>query len=56
MKCVFVSNGNATPEALDYLQPYLDGYKIDLKTMQDQAYRQLGGVLEHVLDSIRRGL
>ena len=54
MKCVFVSNGNATPEALDYLQPYLDGYKIDLKTMQDRAYRQLGGVLANVLDSIQR--
>ncbi len=54
MKCVYVSNGNATPEVLDYLRPYLDGYKIDLKTMQDGQYRQLGGVLEHVLDSIQR--
>ncbi len=54
MKCVYVSNGNATPEVLDYLRPYLDGYKIDLKTMQEQGYRQLGGVLEHVLDSIQR--
>jgi pyruvate formate lyase activating enzyme len=54
MKCVFVSNGNATPQALDYLRPYLHGYKIDLKTMQDQSYRQLGGVLANVLDSIQR--
>jgi pyruvate formate lyase activating enzyme len=54
MKCVFVSNGNATPEVLDYLRPYLDGYKIDLKTMQDKSYRELGGVLKHVLDSIKR--
>jgi len=54
MKCVFVSNGNATPEVLDYLRPYLDAYKIDLKTMQDRQYRKLGGVLENVLDSIRR--
>ncbi|HBX71218.1 MAG TPA: AmmeMemoRadiSam system radical SAM enzyme [Chloroflexi bacterium] len=54
MKCVFVSNGNATPEALDYLRPYLDGYKIDLKTMQDKQYRRLGGVLQNVLDSIQR--
>ncbi|MBN2548718.1 MAG: AmmeMemoRadiSam system radical SAM enzyme [Anaerolineales bacterium] len=53
MKCVYVSNGNATPEALEYLRPYLVGYKIDLKTMQDRQYRQLGGVLQHVLDSIR---
>jgi len=54
MKCVFVSNGNATPEALEYLRPYLTGYKIDLKSMQDKNYRRLGGVLQNVLDTIRR--
>jgi pyruvate formate lyase activating enzyme len=54
LKCVFVSNGNATPEALNYLRPYLTGYKIDLKTMQDKHYRQLGGVLKNVLETIQR--
>jgi len=54
LKCAFVSNGNATPEALEYLRPYLDAYKIDLKSMQDKNYRQLGGVRQHVLDSIQR--
>ena len=54
LKCAYVSNGNATPEVLDYLRPYLSAYKIDLKTMQDKHYRQLGGVLDNVLDSIRR--
>jgi pyruvate formate lyase activating enzyme len=53
MKCVYISNGNATPEVLEYLRPYLVGYKIDLKTMQDRQYRQLGGVLAHVVDSIK---
>jgi pyruvate formate lyase activating enzyme len=53
LKCVYISNGNATPEVLDYLAPYLSGYKIDLKTMQDRQYRQLGGVLQHVLDTIQ---
>jgi pyruvate formate lyase activating enzyme len=53
IKCVFISNGNATPEVLAYLRPYLVGYKIDLKTMQDRQYRHLGGVLQHVLESIR---
>jgi pyruvate formate lyase activating enzyme len=53
IKCVYVSNGNATPEVLRYLQPYVVGYKIDLKTMQDSQYRKLGGVLNNVLDSIR---
>jgi pyruvate formate lyase activating enzyme len=54
MKCVYISNGNATQEALEYLLPYLNAYKIDLKTMQDKHYRKLGGVLQHVLDSIRQ--
>ena len=53
MQCVYVSNGNATTEVLDYLRPYLVGYKIDLKTMQDRQYRQCGGVLQNVLDTIR---
>jgi pyruvate formate lyase activating enzyme len=52
IQCAFVSNGNATPEVLKYLRPYLSAYKIDLKTMQDQQYRKLGGVLANVLDSI----
>jgi pyruvate formate lyase activating enzyme len=54
MQCVIVSNGNATPEALEYLRPHLDGIKIDLKSMQEKNYRQLGGVLKNVLDTIRR--
>ena len=53
MRCVFVSNGYATQEALQYLRPYLTAYKVDLKTMQDKHYRSLGGVLAHVLDTIR---
>ncbi len=53
LKCVYISNGNATPQVLDYLSPYLVGFKIDLKTMQDKQYRYLGGVLQNVLDTIR---
>ncbi len=49
----YVSNGNGTPEVLDYLRPWLDVYKIDLKTMSDRQYRKLGGVLEHVLATVR---
>ena len=48
----FVSNGNATPEALEYLRPWLDLFKIDLKTMDDGRYHRLGGRLKPVLDSI----
>jgi pyruvate formate lyase activating enzyme len=55
MRTLFISNGNATREALDYLSPWLDGYKIDLKTMSDKNYRRIiGGVLQHVLDTIQR--
>ena len=52
-RCVYVSNGNATPEVLDYLKPYLTGYKIDLKSMNDKHYRQLGTTLNNVLDGIK---
>lgn len=50
--CVYISNGNATQEVLEYLKPHVVGYKIDLKTMNDKAYRSLGGVLDHVLESV----
>lgn len=53
LRTLFISNGNATPEVLDYVRPWLDGYKIDLKTMQDKQYRQLGGVLQNILDTIK---
>ncbi len=49
----FVSNGNGTPEVLDFIRPWTDCYKIDFKAMQDRAYRQLGGLLEHVLETLR---
>ena len=49
---LFVSNGNATREALEFIRPYVVGTKIDLKTMQDKQYRQLGTPLNTILDSI----
>ena len=51
--CLYVSNGNATREVLEYIRPYTDGYKIDLKSMRDKNYRQLGAVLDRVLDGVR---
>ncbi|MFI5378562.1 MAG: AmmeMemoRadiSam system radical SAM enzyme [Tepidisphaerales bacterium] len=53
LRCAYISNGNATPQVLDYIRPHLDGYKIDLKSFDDKHYRQLGGVLDHVLNTIR---
>ena len=49
----FVSNGNGTPQVLEYLCPWVDLYKVDLKSFDDRHYRQLGGRLEPILDSIR---
>ena len=51
--CAFVSNGNATPEALDFLRPWIVAYKVDLKGFNDQRYRTLGGTLAHVQETIR---
>ena len=33
--------------------PWLDGIKVDLKCMKDKSYRELGGMLQPVLDSIQ---
>src|SRR5439155_26412915 len=52
--CSYVSNGNATPEVLDYLRPWVDLYKVDLKGFDDKHYRKLGGVLGTVLEMIQR--
>ena len=49
----FVSNGNATPQVLDYLTPWIDLYKVDLKSFDDKQYRKLGGRLQPILDTIR---
>jgi pyruvate formate lyase activating enzyme len=49
----YVSNGNGTPEVLDYIRPWVDLYKVDLKSFRDNHYRELGGLLSNVLDTIR---
>ena len=54
LKTAFVSNGNGTPQVLEYLRPWIDFYKVDLKSFDDQHYRQLGGRIGPILDTIRR--
>ncbi|HYU79703.1 MAG TPA: AmmeMemoRadiSam system radical SAM enzyme [Vicinamibacterales bacterium] len=49
----FVSNGNATPQVLEYITPWIDLYKVDLKSFDDKQYRKLGGRLQPILDTIR---
>ncbi len=51
--CSYVSNGNGTPEVLDYIAPYVTLYKVDLKGFHERHYRDLGGTLQPVLDTIR---
>jgi pyruvate formate lyase activating enzyme len=50
----FVSNGNGTPGVLDYLRPWIDVYKVDLKSFDDRHYRELGGRLQPILDTIQQ--
>ncbi len=49
----FVSNGNGTPQVLEYLKPWIDLYKVDLKSFDDRHYRELGGRLQPILDTIQ---
>jgi pyruvate formate lyase activating enzyme len=53
LQTAFVSNGNGTPQVLEYLRPFIDLYKVDLKSFGDRHYRQLGGRLQPILDTIR---
>jgi pyruvate formate lyase activating enzyme len=53
LRTVYVSNGYATSEVLKALKPCLDGFKVDLKSMQEKNYRQMGARLQPVLDSIQ---
>jgi pyruvate formate lyase activating enzyme len=50
----YVSNGNGTPRVIEYIRPWVDLYKVDLKSFDDKHYRQLGGRLQPILDTIRR--
>jgi pyruvate formate lyase activating enzyme len=49
---VYVTNGYATPEGLDLIGPYLDVYRVDIKSMDDRFYKELIKVpsLQGILD------
>jgi pyruvate formate lyase activating enzyme len=51
--CAYISNGNGTPQVLDFIRPHVDAYKVDLKTFNPKNYRQLGGVMENVIETIK---
>ena len=52
LKTAYISNGNGTPQVLEYLKPWVDLYQVDLKGFNDANYRKLGGVLGNVLETI----
>ncbi len=49
----FVSNGNGTPQVLEYIRPWIDLYKVDLKSFDDRHYHELGGRIGPILETIR---
>jgi len=49
----FVSNGNGTTRVLEYVRPHIDLYKVDLKSFDDRHYRELGGRLQPILETIQ---
>jgi pyruvate formate lyase activating enzyme len=49
----YVSNGNGTPRVLEYIRPWIDLYKVDLKSFDDRHYRELGGRIAPILYTIR---
>ncbi len=49
----YVSNGNGTPRVLEFIRPWIDLYKVDLKSFDDRHYRQLGGRIGPILETIR---
>jgi pyruvate formate lyase activating enzyme len=53
LRNLFITDGYATPEAVDLLAPVLDAANVDLKSFDDAFYRKLcGGRLAPVLESI----
>ena len=49
----YVSNGHGTPEVLEYIRPWVDLMKIDLKSYSKKEYRRLGGDRNAVLKTIQ---
>lgn len=54
MTTAVITDGHSTTEVLEHIRPVTDAIRIDLKALDDRAYRSLGGRLEPVLDTLRR--
>ncbi|MCZ7392779.1 MAG: AmmeMemoRadiSam system radical SAM enzyme [Candidatus Methanoperedens sp.] len=54
LKTVYVTNGYITPEALRRMAPYLDAFRVDIKSFSDDFYRKIcGASLAPVLESTK---
>jgi pyruvate formate lyase activating enzyme len=53
---VYVTNGYITPEGLDMIGPYLDGYCVDVKGFTDSFYQELAKIprLQGILEVTER--
>jgi pyruvate formate lyase activating enzyme len=53
---VYVTNGYATPEALDAIGPYLDAWRVDIKGFSDGFYRELAKIpyWREILETTKR--
>ncbi len=54
LKTIYVTNGYITPEALRRMAPYLDAFRVDIKSFSDEFYRKICGArLAPVLESTK---
>ncbi len=54
LKTIYVTNGYITAEALRRMAPYLDAYRVDIKSFSEEFYRKVCGArLAPVLESIK---
>ncbi len=54
LKTVYVTNGFITPEALRRIEPYLDAFRVDIKSFSEDFYRKICGArLAPVLESTK---
>lgn len=54
LKTVYVTNGFITPEALEHIAPYLDAFRVDIKSFSEDFYRKVCGArLAPVLEATK---
>ncbi|MEA3497628.1 MAG: AmmeMemoRadiSam system radical SAM enzyme [Campylobacterota bacterium] len=54
LKNIYVTSGFETRKAIDLLEPYIDGMNIDIKSFNNEFYKEICGArLKPVLDAVR---